>query len=301
MRNLHRADMNRVCHSRARSISWRRLYGTSFVLAFCCLAVMTGDVLAQDAAPSTANGVRSNVQASGVGIIKIKPTKIRISIPIRAMADSAWDAIEALRNSRTDIEERAIEMGALEGTTQVFGFTCGVAQPTSISIRGGSTAPKYTSSCFFIADFPIRNGQDIEETMGLSYAQLDQLTELLPEAVPVRRSYSISSISRVLTSQQLESPLVLYVAEVTPEQREEAFESALKTAKEQVQSALDAMGMEATSLSITQTPDYTSVRQTNPIETVLMRNKNREAVGVFADGVDFEVRLMVSGQFQQGK
>ena len=260
------------------------------------------NALSQAPQDSTVTPTRSSIHATGTGTIPLKPTLLRLSIPIKVVAESAWDATEQLRNVRRSIVERATEMGPVEGSLQVFGFYCGQEQPNTISsIRGDVSGIRFEARCFVVADFPLREGEDHEETIGLSQAQLQQLTSLLPEPESGRRSYSISTLASGLTSQQLENPLALFVAKVSAEDQAKAYQQAYQSAKAQVQATLDALGIEGTGISISQSPSYSSVRPMNLLESVLDGNKTDEVTGIYADSVALTVRLMVVGQFNDTK
>ncbi len=283
---------NRITHSDFSM--HRRLLLT--VCVWGGLLAATGRSQAPENGPVA--GFRSSIQATGTGTVPLKPTILRLSIPIKVVSDTAWDATENLRTVRRSIVERATEMGPIEGSLQVFGFYCGQEQPSTISsIRGDVSKTKFEARCFVVADFPLREGEDQEETLGLSQAQLEQLASLLPQAEPGRRSYSVSTLASGLTSQQLENPLALFVAKVSAEDQAKAFKQAYESAEAQVQATLDALGIEATSISISQSPSYSSIRPMNPLESVLDGNRMDEVTGVYVDSVALTVRLVVIGQF----
>ena len=100
-----------------------------------------------------------------------------------------------------------------------------------------------------------------------------------------------------MNSQQLENPLALFVAKVTAEDQARAFKQAFESAQAQVQATLNALGIEATSISISQSPNYSSIRPTSPLESVLDGNKPDEVTGIYADSVALTVRLTVASQF----
>ena len=165
---------NRITHSDFSM--HRRLLLT--VCVWGGLLAATGRSQAPENGPVA--GFRSSIQATGTGTVPLKPTILRLSIPIKVASDTAWDATENLRTVRRSIVERATEMGPIEGSLQVFGFYCGQEQPSTISsIRGDVSKTKFEARCFVVADFPLREGEDQEETLGLSQAQLEQLASLL--------------------------------------------------------------------------------------------------------------------------
>ncbi len=199
------------------------------LLAACLLGGSIGsEVWSQSPDGVGAAGLRSSIQATGIGTVSLKPTILRLSIPVKVVSETAWDATESLRNVRRAVVERATEMGAIDGSLQVFGFHCGQDQAMNLSpIRGGDQKPKFAAQCYVVADFPLREGEDHEETVGLSQSQLEQLASLLPAADPGRRSYSVSTLASGLNSQQLESPLALFVAKVSQEDQAKAFKQRL--------------------------------------------------------------------------
>lgn len=276
------------------------------ILLFALLGGWAAEASAQstDPAPTadaSPNGsIRSSVQGVGVGEVLLKPDVLRLSIPIKIQAEAAWDATEELRNVRRAIVERVSEMGAIENSLKVFGFQCGEELPSSyISPRGETPKPKYAAQCFVVADFPLREGRDDEETLGLSQAQLAQLTSLLPKAEASRRSYSVSTSVSGFTSQQLENPLAVYVAKVSAEEKAKAFRQAFDSGNAQVRATLEALGVKAANLSVSHSPNYTSLRAMHPLEASLGGNQVDEAVGLHVDGVPYSVRLMVVAHFEQ--
>jgi hypothetical protein len=242
----------------------------------------------------------SSIRATATGTVNLKPTILRLSVPIKVIADTGWDAAENLRTVRRSVVERAEQMGAIEGSLQVFGFHCGPNERSSISSLRGEAKPTFAAQCFVVADFELREGEDHEETVGLSQEQLRQLASLLPEAESGRRSYTISSSSLPsgLTSQHLTAPLALFVAKVGEEDRAKALEIAIESAVKQVRSTFKGLGIEASSISFSQSPEYSSLRQTHPLESVLIGEESNEVCGVYADQVPYTVRVSVSGQFE---
>lgn len=266
---------------------------------FACAAWFASAAQSQTEVPSAASGLRSSIQATGVGTVELKPTILRLSVPIKVVSDSAWDATEELRRVRRAVVERATEMGAIEGSLQVFAFHCGEEQTLSFNPRGETSDPKFAARCYVVADFPLRAGEDHEETMGLSQAQLGQLVSLLPEPESNRRSYSVSTLASGLTSQQLENPLVLFVAKVSPEDKAQAFKQALQSARSEVEATLSAIGLEAANMTISHSPNYSSLRQSHPLEPLLDGSNRDEASGIYADQVSYSVRLIVIGHVNQ--
>jgi hypothetical protein len=242
----------------------------------------------------------SSIRATASGTVNLKPTILRLSIPIKVIAETGLEASENLRNVRQAVVERAEQMGAIDGSLKVFGFHCGPNQPSSISSLRGEAKPTFAAECFVVADFALLEGEDHEETIGLSQEQLRQLASLLPEAEGGRRSYTISSSSLTggLSSQQLATPLALFVAKVSDEDRARAFEIAIESAVKQVRSTFKGLGIEASSISFSQSPEYSSLRQAHPLESVLIRGESDEVSGIYADQVPFTVRVSVSGQFE---
>jgi hypothetical protein len=232
--------------------------------------------------------------------VHLKPTILRLSVPIKVIADTGSEAAENLRTVRRSVVERAEQMGAIDGSLKVFGFHCGPNQPSSISSLRGEAKPTFAAQCFVVADFQLRVGEDHEETVGLSQEQLRQLASLLPEVDSGRRSFSISSSSLPsgLSSQQLAAPLALFVAKVSEEDRAKALQIAIESAVKQVRSTFNGLGIKASSFSFSQSPDYNSLRQANPLESALIQGESDEVCGVYADQVPYTVQVSVSGQFQ---
>ena len=242
----------------------------------------------------------SSIRATATGTVNLKPTLLRLSVPIKVIAETGWEATENLRTVRQSIVERVEQMGSIDGSLKVFGFHCGPNQSSSISSLRGEVKPTFAAKCFVVADFVLRDGEDHEETVGRSQEQLRELASLLPKTESGRRSYSISSSSLPigLTSQQLQEPLALFVAKVSDEDRAKAFQIAIDSAIREARSTFKGLGIEPSSMSFSQSPEYSSLRQAHPLEAALIRGKSDEVSGIFADQVPYTVRVSVSGQFE---
>ena len=79
----------------------------TLLIVACWLAAAVHAQVTDDGA---ASGFRSSVTAMGIGTVILEPSVVRVSVPIRATAESEWDAIEALRESRRRIEQRIEEI-----------------------------------------------------------------------------------------------------------------------------------------------------------------------------------------------
>ncbi len=88
-------------------------------------------------ADNTSSQARSYVQGRGAGTVTLKPTHLRISVPIRVVEDTSWDATEKLRQVRQEVVDRATEMGALEGSIRTVGFLCGDASSQTAGLIAG--------------------------------------------------------------------------------------------------------------------------------------------------------------------
>ncbi len=270
-----------------------------FFLLGCCL-LATAPVAAQSPTTGSSSArVDSYVQGSGTGTVTLKPTLLRLSIPIKIVSEASWDATEQLRTVRREVEERAIEMGAIDGSMRVVGYQCFEEPPPSITItRGETSKPKYAARCYLVADFVIREMQDQEGVIAVCQAQLEELAALIPKEDTRRRSYSFSTLSSGLTTQQLESPLAFFVAPISDGDRSKAFKDAMDQANAQVRLALDAIGIESpTSISLQQHSTYSSSRAKHPVETEIYRTDKQEAVGMYADAVPYTVRIGINAKF----
>ena len=220
------------------------------------------------------------------------------------LSESSWDAAEQLRGVRQKIVDRATEMGAIEGSLRTIGYQCYPEAPQSISIvRGGSPESKFAAKCYLVADFQIREAQDNEALIAVCQAQLDELTSLMPKPDANRRVEYYTSLASGLTAQQLESPAVFFVASVSDADRATAFKIALDAAK---QETADCPGRTRRSGSshrfrCNSNPSYVSSRPKHPLESEIYRNDNTESVGMYADAVDFSVKLVVNARFQLAK
>jgi uncharacterized protein YggE len=249
----------------------------------------------------------SSVQGAGVGTVTLKPTHLRLSIPLKVVNEVAWDATEQLRQLRHNVEDRAKEMGALEGSIRTVGFQCGDASNSSsgliaANLNRGTAVATYEAKCYLVVDFKIRKLEDYEAMIAMSQSQVEELTSLLPKQDTKRRSYSYSSMASGLSSQQLENPLALFFAEVSDEDRVKAFEQAFDQADAEVKRTLKAMGVAApTSIGIHQNPfisAYSSSRQRHPVEAALYRPEESVALSLFPDAVSHTVRVNVNASIQ---
>ena len=54
----------------------------------------------------------SSIRATAAGTVNLKPTILRLSVPIKTVADTGSEAAENLRTVRRAVVERAAQMGA---------------------------------------------------------------------------------------------------------------------------------------------------------------------------------------------
>ena len=283
-------------------------YRLLLCLSVVCLMSPIEPLSAQESTEETsATKMTSSVQGIGVGTVTLKPTHFRLSIPLKVLNEVAWDATEQLRQLRHQVEDRAKEMGAIEGSIRTVGFQCGDASNQAsgliaANLNRGTAVATYEAKCYLIVDFKIRKLEDYEAMIAMSQAQLEELTALLPKQPAQRRSYSYSTMASGLTTQQLENALALFVAEVSDEDRAKAFQQAFDQADGEVKRTLKAMGVAApTSIGIHQNPfasSYSSSRQPHPAEAAIYRNGESVALSLFPDAVNHTVRVNVNASFQ---
>ena len=270
----------------------------SIALTFLLASTLTSSVgQAQNGDPKSP--AKSTVQATGIGLITLKPTVLRLSIPIKIDAESAWDAADELRTVRIQVMERAAEMGAIAGTLKNFGYELSPNSSKGLTIsRDGSTEPKFYARCYIVADFVLQPGEDHEETIAKSQAQLQDLVTLLPKIENARQSFSVSTGVSGLSSQQLDQPLALFVTVVSDEQRDLAYQRAFNSAQTQANAVLEALDSTPTSMAVQHSHvSYASSRRQQPLESALYRPDMNEVIGTYADAVEYKVRLTLSYQF----
>jgi uncharacterized protein YggE len=91
-----------ICRLSRQSVS--RIFG---VLGFLCLAAsLSSQVDAQDAS--------AGIQTSGSAVIKVSPTKLRLSLTIRAEADEAKKSIKLLQDHKVKVRESLVNLKADE-------------------------------------------------------------------------------------------------------------------------------------------------------------------------------------------
>lgn len=267
------------------------------ILGFCFLSPVSAQVPSASRASST---LTSYVQGVGVGTVALKPTKIRLCVPIKIVADESWEATERLREVRKQVVESAAEMGAGDQVRTV-GFQCMQEVQSSIIgiTRGAPSKPRYAAKCYVIADILLPEMDDHEATMAVGQTQLEQLVALVPKAEVAQRSISYTTLSSGLNSRQLENPMVFFVAPVTEEDRKKAYRQALEAAKQQVGMALKALGVSSSVLTIHQHgTSYVSSRPKHPVEAEIYRQSSEEAVGRYAEAVNYTVRFSVNARFE---
>ena len=275
----------------------------------CCLSVISfvspiQSLNAQEPADKNpASPVRSYVQGRGTGSVTLKPAFLRISIPIKVVEDTSWDATEKLRQVRQEVVDRATEMSAIEGSIRTVGFQCmDATNPTSSFVAPGLNreAPdsKVMAKCYLVADFKVRELEDHEAMIAMSQSQLEELMTLIPKEENKRRSYSYSTLSSGLTTQQLDRPLALFCARVSEEDRVKAFKMAVENANRDLKIALGALGVESNvPISIHQSATYTSTRHNHPVHSAIYRNDESLAISMYPDAVNYAVSLNVSANF----
>lgn len=248
----------------------------------------------------TTSPSRSTVTATAVGTVMLKPTVVRLSIPIKTYSESAWDAADEMRSLRQEIYERAEEMGPIDGTLRTFGYEVGANTSQGVTVvRGNTSEPKYMASCYVVADFPLEAGADIEETGASAVAQLEMLASLLPKPSNTRRSYSVSTGTSGYSSQQLDKPLAIYVAVMSEEERRTAFQKGLAAAKAQAEAMMRTLGVEQTGMTISQSSSYySSSRRQHPVESVIQNESKNEVAGPYLDGIPYQVRISVNLSYE---
>ena len=266
------------------------------IITVVALSVAT---LAAQTPSSNSSSVNSTVQGQGVGVVMLKPTTLRLSLPIKIYADASWDAAEKLREVRKEIVERASEMGSAENV-RVVGYQCQPHVSSSMVNRAQTIKTRFVARCYVVADVPLPKMDDHEATVAVGQAQLEELASLIPAAETSRRSFTFSpTISSGVSSQQLETPTAFYVAKLSEQDRAEAFRSAMREARSQVDSALKALGATPSSLSVAQqSTSFVSSRPKHPVESEILKNPLEEAVGSYADAVEYRVRLMIYARFK---
>lgn len=279
------------------------------VRVLCCVSACTlllgvPTTMAQSPTADEAVRTRSFVQGRGVGSITLTPTLMRISVPIKVIEDTSWDATEKLREVRQEVVDRLSEMGADEDSIRSVGFLCADAstQGSPFPAPGATrdaTNPQMMARCFVVADLTIRELEDNEAMIAMSQSQLEELTRLIPKPKDRRRSYSYTTLSSGLTSAQLDNPLALFVAKVSAEDRAKAFKMALNNARSELKVALEALGIEANpSMAIHQMSSYSSSTRRHPVESAIYRAGESSAMSIHPDSVNYTVRLNVSAYFE---
>ena len=273
-----------------------------------CLSIVsacaaTESLLAQPA-PDSNPELRSFVQGRGSGSVKLTPTHIRISIPIKLTEETSWDATQKLRKVREEVVDRAIEMGAVEGSLRSVGFQCVDTTNQSSTLvaglnRGDPLDSKFMATCYVVADFQIRKLEDNEAMIAMSQSQLEELFALIPKQQSKSRSYSYTTLSSGLNTQQMDSPLALFYAAVSKEDQSKAFKTALENARQDLRIALDALSIDAkVAMSIHQSSVFSSSRYSHPVEAAIFRDDESIALSLYPDAVIHTVRLNVSAYFQ---
>ena len=217
---------------------------------------------------------------------------------------TSWDATEKLRKVRQEIVDRATEMGAVEGSILTVGFQCADATNLSTSFvapglnRGDTLESTFMAKCYLVADFELRKLEDYEAMVAMSQSQLEELTSLIPKQASKRRTYSYSTLSSGLTTQQLDQPLALFFAVVSQEDRAKAFKAAVENARRDLKISLDALGVESkVAMSFHQSSLFTSSRYNHPVESAIYREDESIALSLYPDAVSYDVRLNVTANF----
>ena len=277
---------------------------------FCCVASLCIARAGLGQVPvlpgSTQSQVRSHVQGQGIGEVKLNPTHIRISIPIKIVEETHWDAIQKLRQVRQEVVDRVTEMNAVEDSIRVVGFQCmDATKSTSSFVPAGMAreqpAPQMMAKCYVVADFKMRELEDYEAMIAMSQSSLEELANLIPKITSSRRSYSYSTMSSGLTSQQLDSPLALFYAPITKEDRLKAYQAAFELANNDLESSMVAMGIDdplSQGKGVYRHSVYSSSRNQHPVDSAIFRDKSSVALSVFPDGIKYSVRLSVSVNFE---
>lgn len=249
----------------------------------------------------------SSIQGTGAGLVKINPTHLRVSIPIKVSEDIASDATERLRELREELIDRADSLGAIEGSIKAVGFQCTQTAVTSSADpfgRGDGGPGKSTAKCHLVADFALADLDDNEAILAMGSTIVGELASIVPKGSSSRRSYSFSTLPNGITTQQLDAPLGLFWAKVSDQERRKAYKMSINQATQRVDIALDALGVDTTELSrvVSQNGIYSSIslRAKHPVADVLFPAGDDYAISPFPDAVAYEVKLTVTASFDAG-
>lgn len=262
------------------------------------IVVVSSLLIAATGLAQTTSKPDSSIQGTGSGTVVLRPTSVRLSIPIKIVDENSWNATEKLRKIRKQVVARAADMGAGDEVRTV-GFQCVPEPEQRIRLNQATeNTPRYAASCFVIVDLLISKMDDHEATVAVAQSQLEELAMLVPQ-VPPSRSLSYSTLTSGLTTQQVSGPAVFYVAPVTLEARRTATRQAIEQAKAQVDASLAALGVEMSTMAIhQQSTSYVTSRPKHPVFFEVFRDAASEAVGSHAEGVRFNVSIAIQARFE---